>query len=512
MSTKKQIEEKVFSFMEEHHMLKPDDRVVVGVSGGADSVCLLFVLLQYAKSVPLSLAVAHINHGIRREAADDARYVEELCRKQGIPFYLTEADVLKYAADEKCSEEEAGRVARYKAFLRASEDFHADKIAVAHNSNDRSETMLFHLFRGSGIKGLGSIQPVRENIIRPLLCLERREIEEYLELRDVSYCQDATNEKDDYTRNRIRHHILPYAEKELVTGCVGHMAQTADLLLQVEDYLEKQTEKAMEACVEPLESSENKDEDCGQEGIKIQAEEPSRVALKIEAFRQQHFVIQERILLKAIKSLTLSGRDIGAVHVRALQGLFDGGSGRSLSLPFDITARREYERVILEKAKTDKYQTGGDNAKGVVEEYVSLDLLGEKPYVLSFDEATDMIFSAFSYEKGKEVPKNKYTKWFDYDKMIKSLVVRNRRQGDFLSIKNGDGTIGHKSLKDYMITEKIPRFRRELIPILAEENHVLWLVGYRISEYYKINEQTKRVMQVQLVRKKQNGGKNERAY
>ncbi len=119
MSTKKQIEEKVFSFMEEHHMLKPDDRVVVGVSGGADSVCLLFVLLQYAKSVPLSLAVAHINHGIRREAADDARYVEELCRKQGIPFYLTEADVLKYAADEKCSEEEAGRVARYKAFLRA---------------------------------------------------------------------------------------------------------------------------------------------------------------------------------------------------------------------------------------------------------------------------------------------------------------------------------------------------------------------------------------------------------
>lgn len=479
-------------------MLQPGDRVVVGVSGGADSVCLLFVLLEYAKRVPLSLAAAHVNHGIRKEAAADARYVEELCRKHGIPFYLTETDVRRRAAEEKCSEEEAGRAARYEAFSQAAADFRAGKIAVAHNSNDRSETMLFHLFRGSGIKGLSSIQPVRENIIRPILCLERNEIEQYLELQNIPYCHDATNEKDDYTRNKIRHHILPYAEEELVTGCVGHMAQAADLLLQVEDYLERQTLKAMEACVEPLEGTEEK---------QPQTAGSSCIILKIKAFRQQHLVIQERILLSAIKSLTPSGRDIAAVHVKALLGLFEGGSGRSLSLPFGILARREYEQVILEKAKTDKGQTHEDGqsedsqGEDSLNVTVNPDLLGEEPYLLPLDEASYLTFTVFPYEKGKQVPKNECTKWFDYDKILKPLVVRSRRQGDFLSIKNKDGTLGHKSLKEYMITEKIPRVRRELIPVLAEEGHVLWLVGFRISEYYKINEHTKHILQVQLIRK-----------
>ena len=494
MNRKKQVEEKVFSFIEQHHMLEPNDRVVIGVSGGADSVCLLFVLLEYAHRIPLSVAVAHVNHGIREEAAEDARYVKELCRVRDIPYYLTETDVRKIAQEQRCSEEEAGRMARYEAFFQTALAFRADKIAVAHNSNDRSETMLFHLFRGSGIKGLGSIQPVRDNIVRPLLCLERREIEEYLKERDVSYCHDITNEQDDYTRNRIRHHILPYVEKELVAGCVGHMSQAADLLLQVEDYLERQTRKAMENCVE------NGDH-C--------------IILKADIFRQQHIVIQERILLNAVKSLTPLGRDITAVHVKALLNLFEGASGRSIALPFGIVARKEYERVILEKIRTGKniaHEKDSRKTEGLEERYVNLNSAMEKPYVLALDETTDLWFSVFPCEEGREAPKNKYTKWFDYDKIIKPLTVRGRRQGDFLSINNGNGTIGHKLLKDYMITEKIPRCRREFIPVLAEEEHVLWLVGFRISEYYKISGHTKRVLQVQLIRKNRNGGENGRTY
>ena len=212
MKVKYQIEEKVFSYIREHHMLKPGDRVVAGISGGADSVCLLFVLLEWAKVCPLELAVVHVNHGIRKEAGEDAAYVKSLCEAHCLPFYLLEKDVRERAEQEKCSEEEAGRKTRYEAFEAVAKEIGADYIAVAHNSNDRSETMLFHLFRGSGIKGLGSIQPVRDNIIRPILCLERKEIEAYLEDRGITYCQDATNATDDYTRNRIRHHILPYAE------------------------------------------------------------------------------------------------------------------------------------------------------------------------------------------------------------------------------------------------------------------------------------------------------------
>lgn len=146
---------------------------------------------------------------------------------------------------EKISEEEAGRRTRYEAFEKAAKEWGATKIAVAHNSNDRSETQLFHLFRGSGIRGLASILPVRDRIIRPLLCLERWEIEKFLQQRGIVYCKDATNEEDDYTRNRIRHHILPYAEQNIVKGCVAHMNQTAELLAETEDYLELQTKKQL---------------------------------------------------------------------------------------------------------------------------------------------------------------------------------------------------------------------------------------------------------------------------
>ena len=177
MNTWMDTREKVFAYIREHHMLQAGDRVVAGVSGGADSVCLLFLLLEWQKEVPTDIAVVHVDHGIRAEAGEDARYVEQLCEERRIPFFLTRAEVRNRARMEKISEEEAGRRTRYEAFEKAAKEWGATKIAVAHNSNDRSETQLFHLFRGSGIRGLASILPVRDRIIRPLLCLERWEIE-----------------------------------------------------------------------------------------------------------------------------------------------------------------------------------------------------------------------------------------------------------------------------------------------------------------------------------------------
>ena len=154
---------KVFAYIREHHMLQAGDRVVAGVSGGADSVCLLFLLLEWQKEVPTDIAVVHVDHGIRAAAGEDARYVEQLCEERGIPFFLTRAEVRNRARMEKISEEEAGRRTRYEAFEKAAKEWGATKIAVAHNSNDRSETQLFHLFRGSGIRGLASILPVRSD-------------------------------------------------------------------------------------------------------------------------------------------------------------------------------------------------------------------------------------------------------------------------------------------------------------------------------------------------------------
>lgn len=455
MKIKEETEQKVFSYVEKHGMIAAGDKIVVGVSGGADSVCLLLLLLEYKKKLPLSLAVVHVNHGIRAEAGEDARYVERLCGELKVPFYLRERDVRSLAAAEKRSEEDAGRQARYEAFYEVARLLGGAKLAVAHNQGDNAETMLFHLFRGSGLKGLCGIAPVRNEIIRPILCLRRGEIEAYLRERHTVWRTDATNDGDGYSRNRIRHHILPYAEREIAQGAVGHMFRTAELLAETEDYLKLQTAAAVGQCVST-------------------AEEGRRYELRTAVFQALHTALQKRILFDVVKRLSPTGKDISTVHVEDMLTLFFHEGNRSISLPFGITARRRYETVIIERGQE---QEGG------------------RPETELSDE---LKISTFFPAKGQEVPKNQYTKWFDYDKIKESPVVRYRRTGDYLTLTDGRGKLIHKTLKDYMITEKIPRELRDSIPVVASGSHVLWLVGYRISEYFKVSANTKRILQVEL--------------
>lgn len=470
MNIQQRTEEKVFSYLERHQMISPHDHVLLGVSGGADSVCLLFLLVEYARRIPLKLSVVHVDHGIRPDAAQDAAYVETLCRERGIPFYLSKVDVRGYAEEEKCSEEDAGRRLRYEAFYRTAQETGAGRIAVAHNCNDRAETMLFHLFRGSGLKGLCGIRPVRQEIIRPLLCLEREEIEDYLTEKQIPWRTDSTNGTDEYARNRIRRHILPYVEKELAQGCVAHMARTADMLAEVEDYMGQQVRKARESCVEELEG---------------------RFELSVDGFRELHPAVQKRLLQLLAEELSPTGKDILSVHIESILRLFSGTRGRRVNLPMEMEAVRSYAKVILGKSREcgrfplNIFLSGEQLAQ---RGGCRIDLGGGE--VLEF-----ILFSAREYE---EVPRKRYTKWFDCDKIKESVCVRYRETGDYLSITDGQGKVIHKSLKDYMITEKIPREERASIPLLAEGSHVLWMVGGRISEYYKVDRNTKRILQVQL--------------
>ena len=488
MNTWMDTREKVFAYIREHHMLQAGDRVVAGVSGGADSVCLLFLLLEWQKEVPTDIAVVHVDHGIRAEAGEDARYVEQLCEERGIPFFLTRAEVRNRARMEKISEEEAGRRTRYEAFEKAAKEWGATKIAVAHNSNDRSETQLFHLFRGSGIRGLASILPVRDRIIRPLLCLERWEIEKFLQQRGIAYCKDATNEEDDYTRNRIRHHILPYAEQNIVKGCVAHMNQTAELLAETEDYLELQTKEAAGRCIRATDG----DGESAETGDSRNAV----ICIAVEPFLALHPVIRKRLLYEEVKQLSPGQKDITYQHIQELLTLFTREGNRQICLPFGIRGRRQYEEVLLTVERTDrellektevaeKYQptlqlspgqTGTVECEAGTVEYCVCDL-------------------SAALEKNQEVPTNQYTKWFDYDK-IKQLTVRTRRPGDFITVDE-DG--GRKKLKDYFINEKIPKAQRDEILLLADGSHVVWVIGYRISAYYKVTETTKNILRADYI-------------
>ena len=476
-------------------MLQAGDRVVAGVSGGADSVCLLFLLLEWQKEVPTDIAVVHVDHGIRAEAGEDARYVEQLCAEKGIPFFLTRAEVRERAGREKISEEEAGRRTRYEAFDRAAEEWGATKIAVAHNSNDRSETQLFHLFRGSGIRGLASILPVRDRIIRPLLCLERWEIEEFLRQRGIPYCRDVTNDEDDYTRNRIRHHILPYAEQNIVKGCVTHMNQTAELLAETEDYLEQQTRKAAEQCVRITGGS-------GEKTIRAADRRTVTVSIATKEFLTLHPVIRKRLLYETVKQLSPGQKDITYRHIQELLTLFTEEGNRQICLPFGIRGRRQYEEVLLtvETAEGDPPEKLPEQAERKMDMQLPP---GQKGTVEC--EAGTLEYCvcelACDPEKNQEVPTNQYTKWFDYDKIKKCPVIRTRQTGDYLTMADGRGGMIHKSLKSYLVDQKIPQTQRDRLPILAEGDHVLWVVGYRISEYYKVTENTKRILKVQLIRK-----------
>ena len=484
--------------MEEHRMLKAHDRVVVGISGGADSVCLFLLLSEYAKRVPLSLAAVHVNHGIRREAGEDARFVEELCREKGVPFFLEERNVREFALRHGYSEEDAGRRVRYDAFFRTAERLGGARIAVAHNSNDNAETMLFHLFRGSGLRGLGGIAPVRGDIIRPILCLERQEVEAYLRSVSAGWRLDLTNQGDDYRRNRIRHHILPYAEREVSAGAIVHMGHTAQLLRETEGFLEEQTGEAFARCVETVrETSGGRDEPTGAGtcGYRIAVAE----------FLKNHIAIRKRLILEALKRLSPTGKDIAAVHVADTLELFEAEGNKSISLPFGIRAVREYTDVILER------RPEGDVGGCPAQLWMLTAPLGEEifrtPFVYEKEDWGKIEVKAFYIKKGQEVPIKQYTKWFDYDKIKECVVIRSRCQGDYFTITDKAGNKIRKTVKDYMITEKIPRQIRDRIPLVAAGSHVLWLTGWRISEAFKVDGDTERVLQVRVSERKSAGMK-----
>lgn len=472
---------KVLAYIKENHMLQPGERVVVGVSGGADSVCLLFILLKIRESIPIELTAVHVNHKIRPEAGEDAAFVEGLCRKWGCSYRYVEADVESYAAGQHISTEEAGRLIRYEAFERVRKELASDtvecKIAVAHNQNDNAETVLFHLMRGTGLKGLSGIRPMRGNIIRPLLCVSRTEIEAFLEKQQISYCIDRTNGEDTYTRNRIRHHILPYAEKEICRQAVSHIYDTSVIAAEAESYICKNAAAAMERC--------------------IVEQKPEEIVLSVEAFQKEDAFLRKQLLILVLERLAGSRRDIGAVHIKAFYELFFRNGNKQCDLPYGLSAYREYDNVRIAVREKEASKKNVENMPDSME----LLIPGETVWV----DGMRIICRVFPYEKTQIIPQKTYTKWFDYDKIVKALVLRTRRSGDYLEIRQ-DG--GRKLLKAYLIDEKIPKARRDSLPVLADGNHILWVIGNRISGHYKINEKTKMVLEVQIIGGTSNGGED----
>ena len=466
--------QKVSSYVNQHHMLTQGDGIVAGVSGGADSVCLLFVLRKIQESLGGKLYVAHVNHGLRgEEALADQEFVRRLCQDWQLPFYLKSVDLRKIAREKKLSEEEAGRLVRYDFFRQVAEETGAAKIAVGHNANDNAETLLFHLIRGSSLKGLGGISPVQGAVIRPLLCVRREEIEQYVKENGLDFCMDNTNLEDTYTRNRIRHKLLPLME-EINPGVVEAIGRAANDCAEAADYLKAEAEEAFSKFV-------------------IKSQSFKQLEIRKEAFAVLHPAVADELLIKALSEVSGSRKDIGAVHIGALRALWAGETGKVLNLPYGVMAENQYGTLIFYKNHKNKKET-----RESLMEYETILALPEnkeedKAGEISLPNGDKIQYVVENYEKNMKIPKNRYTKWLNYDIINGTLRFRTRRTGDWIQVF-ADG--GRKKLKDYLVNEKIPRSERDKLVLLAEEDEVLWVVGCRLSEKVKIKEDTKRILKL----------------
>lgn len=475
--------DKVKRYIERYNMIRQSEHVIAGLSGGADSVCLLFMLKRFlheqsGEEYRSRLTAVHVHHGIRgEEAGRDMEFVKRLCEQEGVGLVIRFFDVPEYSREHRISCEEAGRLLRYQAMGElAAERGNNTKIAVAHNSNDNAETVLHNLSRGTGLKGLGGIAPLNGSIVRPLLCLERKEIENYLADNKISYIIDSTNLETEYTRNRIRLHVLSVLQQEINPKCVEHIRNASENVREAEEFLEKITNQMYEKVIYT-------DNNC--------------ICIKKEELHPMDIYIKKRIIRQAVGRIAGGLKDITVSHIKDVLELMTGEPGKYIYLPGGIIVRNDYNRLILEhKESFDKrneqiyvhgktiilkpgiYRLEGYEYCFEVSEF----------YLDSEEEAVKFLKNCIKKQK------NLYTKCFDYDKMKFAVQLRYRMSGDFLTI---DSRGSHKKLKSYFVDEKIPQKDRGRIPLLADGKHIIWVVGGRISEDYKITESTRHVLKIE---------------
>lgn len=470
---------KVCRYADENRMLCGVSHVIAGVSGGRDSMAMLDILGRIAKERGFSVIAVHVNHGIRgEEASRDQKVVEHFCRTQGILYSVYCYDVPALAKEKKMGLEETGRQVRKEAFAREKQKIESDGnakvcIAIAHNQNDLAETVLHNLARGSGIRGLSSMRPVRGEMIRPLLCLKRTEIDSYVESRCLPSVLDSSNLEDEYTRNRIRKHILPAMEQEVNARTAEHLAEISAILGQAEDYFKKQA----------------------QHLAGLYRESKTSYILPEEFFEKEE-IIKSYLVREILEGLSKSSKDLTAVHIKAVLSLFKRETGKQLDLPYQIRAKRCYEgvRIFLLDSQTEKMDPAENK---------------EEAFLLVPGGEIHCRYGSFTVKKfpynGEKILEKKYTKWFDCDKIKSELSVRTRKSGDYLVLNE---TGEHKKLTRYMIDEKIPAEEREQVALVASGAEILWVVGGRISERYKITSGTREVLEITYQGGHRNGREN----
>ncbi|MDF1616480.1 tRNA lysidine(34) synthetase TilS [Petrocella sp. FN5] len=453
--------EKFIKFIEAYDLIGKARKIYVALSGGADSMALLDLFITYQNTLSLEVEAIHIHHGLRKASDMEAEHVMAHCERLGIPCRTFYVDVMALAACGK-SVEEAARDLRYEIFDKIIKE-EGGQVALAHHLDDQAETVLMNLFRGSALKGLGGMQPMRDQYIRPLLDVTKEEIMTYCRLKSIPFEVDESNNDTKYTRNKLRLQIMPMLMKEIQPKLVEHICATASLVRDDDRYLEGLAEAAYDKAV--IHQSKE------------------RIKWQRTVLCELDLVLLRRVMRQGLAYLEGGLRNVSMQHTEEMIALVRSGkTGKAIDLPMNRRLRCDYDVVTLDK----------DNHEEILKKQ-SIEVDWRAMRLHETYLYGDFCMRLFPFEKQKEFSKKSCTKWFDYDKIRGNLRIRTRENGDFIRFSPA---LHKKKIKDYFIDQKVNRSIRNQVPLLVSGNEVIWIVGYRINEAYKVTDATKTIIEV----------------
>lgn len=449
--------------IERYRLLDLGDRIVVGVSGGPDSMALLHLLQQAAEQYHCQLLVVHVNHQIRGQQADqEADFVAQWCHKAQLPCQVVVRNVPKLARSEGLSPEEAGRMARFEAFREAAETFGANKLALGHHRDDRAETVLLHLLQGCGLDGLAALPPQEKGIIRPLIDASKAELIAYCQAYQLPYYWDVTNDEPIYLRNRIRLELLPQLKTAYNPQMAENLVHLAILADEEKAFLQQQTEIAWQNCA---------------------AEHDGQVRLDLLAWRQLPMVLQRRVLRNAYDHLMPKRQGLSYRQTEELMQLAIKDKGQKrIDLPGGIEAIKQYQQLIFQQSKTAEAALNNDR------EWIL-------PELLELPELGVTLTAEFS-DQPMSFTQHFYQVVLDGERLADKLLVRGRRPGDRLRPL---GMQGEKKLKAYYIDKKVPQEQRDRLPLIFSDDVLVWVPGYTIAQGYQATKNTRKFCRLTII-------------
>ncbi|MCK4863249.1 MAG: tRNA lysidine(34) synthetase TilS [Dehalococcoidales bacterium] len=468
-------EQKVRRFIRQHDLVTGQQKLLVAVSGGPDSVCLLHILWKLQKELEIELYVAHLNHQLRGAESDtDAACVADLAHRLGIPATIESRDVKAYQLQHRLSPEEAAREVRYSFLAQTAAEIGAARVAVGHTADDHVETIIMHLLRGSGTRGLRGLLPVSRwqsgddslVILRPLLELTREETTAYCRRHRLAPRTDTSNLSPEPFRNKIRHQLLPQLQ--------GYNPQVAEALL-----------RTARIAADDLAFI---DKEVARQWDKVAHAEKGSVVISKKEFSALPSALKRHLLRAAVETLLGNLKDIEAGHIEDIMDALDKPAGKVIGLPDGLNFTIEYDRYVLspDPVSLCPFPPLGDETE--------LNIPGQTTIPGWNIEATVIPQSEYT-EVGNIT--DDFIAHFNYDKTGNKLTVRHRRPGDRFQPLGMDRP---KKLNEFMIDARIPQTWRRRIPIVCSPELILWAVGYRIDERVKVTRNTKQVLRLKFKR------------